>query len=124
MVQNLINMVEEFKVQLSQMAAIKPLAAPLVQRADPKKEICAVVQPARKPRTPCGSSSRSSSSRTPSRPPTPVNPAGQITTSVGQITTSHPDIYELFQIPHTNTSVEVLVEAATQVDPFKSDEDD
>ena len=130
MVQNLISTVEEFKVQLSQMAAIKPLAAtggssaPLVPRADPKKETCAVVRPGRKPRTPRGFSSRSNSSRTPSRTPTPVNQAGQITKSVGQITTSHPDIYELFQIPHTNTSVEVPMEAATPVDPFKSDEDD
>ena len=124
MVRDLMSKVEEVKIQLSQMSDTRS-SAPLVPRADPNEGVCAVVRPsrsARKPRTPRGS--RSNSARMTSRPLTPVNPAGGITTSVGQISTSHPDIFELFQTSQANTSAGVPVEAAIPVDPFKSDDED
>ena len=120
----MLNNVEEVKIQLSQMSDTRS-TAPLIPRADPNEGVCAVVTPsrsARKPRTPRGS--RSNRARMTSRPLTPVNPAGGIITSVGQISTSHPNIFELFQTSQANTSAGVPVEAAIPVDPFKSDDED
>ena len=117
MIQDLKNTVEEFKNQLCMMAAIKPLSAPLEPRADPSSETCAVVKPGRKPRPPRGSSSKNSTAqRFPSTP--------MLGSTTDQTTSSHPDIYELFRVPGTNTNVEVPVASATTVDPFKSDEED
>jgi hypothetical protein len=113
-IQGLQNTVEEFKTQLNMMAAIKPLSAPLEPRADPSSEVCAVVKPGRKPRPPRGSSSKRSTAQT--FPGTPM-----LSSMTGQTNSSHPDIYELFRVPGTNTNVEVPV---ASVDPFKSDEED
>ena len=124
LLKDLMTKVDEFKIQLSQMPDNRAVA-PLIPRADPNEGVCAVVRPSRstrKPRTPRGS--RSNSARMTSRPLTPVNPADEITTSVGPISTSHPDIFELFQTSQANTSTGVSAETAITVDPFKSDEDE
>jgi len=44
-----------------------------------------------------------------------------LSSTTDQAISSHPDIYELFRVPGTNTNVEVPV---ASVDPFKSDEED
>ena len=123
LLKELMAKVDDVKIQLSQMPDNK-VVAPLLPREDPNEGTSAVVRPSRATRTlraPRGS--RSNSSRA-SRPLSPVNPADRIITSVGPVSTSHPDIFNLFQTSQVDTNTEVPAETAITIDPFRSDEDD
>ena len=123
LLKELMAKVDDVKIQLSQMPDNK-VVAPLLPREDPNEGTSAVVRPSRATRTlraPRGS--RSNSSRA-SRPLSPVNPTNGIITSVGPVSTSHPDIFNLFQTSQVDTNTEVPAETDITIDPFRSDEDE